>query len=97
MKLDTRNIDLVKQYFKDKPVMKAYLFGSFATGIAKQESDVDILVELDYAKPIGLDFVQMQIDLESILNKKVDLVSSNGLSKYIVPFIENEKILIYAK
>lgn len=97
MKLDIGNINLVKQYFKDKPVIKAYLFGSFATGVAKQESDVDILVELDYTKPIGLEFIQMQFDLESILNKKVDLISSNGLSKYILPFVENDKILIYAK
>jgi uncharacterized protein len=97
MKLDTNNINLVKQYFKDKPVMKAYLFGSFATGLAQNESDVDILVELDYTNPIGLEFIQMQFDLESLLKKKVDLVSSNGISKYITPLIENEKILIYAK
>ena len=97
MVLNALNINLVKQYFKDKPISRAYLFGSFATGLATEDSDIDILVELDYSNPIGLEFIQMQFDLESILQKKVDLVSSNGLSKYIRPFIENDKILIYAK
>jgi hypothetical protein len=39
----------------------------------------------------------MKIDLEKLLNSKVDLVSSNGLSKYIKPIVENEKQLIYAR
>jgi predicted nucleotidyltransferase len=39
----------------------------------------------------------MKIDLEKILNTKVDLVSSNGLSKYIKPLVDNEKRLIYAR
>jgi len=39
----------------------------------------------------------MKIDLENILNTKVDLVSSNGLSQYIKPRVDNEKQLIYAK
>ena len=73
------NFDLIRQYFIDKPVKKAYLFGSFANNMALPDSDVDILVDLDYSKPIGLEFVQMKFDLETILNKKVDLVSSNGL------------------
>jgi predicted nucleotidyltransferase len=91
------NFDLVRAYFTDKPVKKAYLFGSFANSTSLPESDVDILVELDYTKPIGLEFVQMKLDLESILNKKVDLVSSNGLSKHIRPFVEHDKVLIYAR
>ena len=43
---------------------------------------------------------QQRINKESIgkvLNKKVDLVSSNGLSPYIKPLVENEKQLVYAR
>jgi hypothetical protein len=36
----------------------------------------------------------MKIDLEQLLNTKVDLVSSNGVSKYIKPLIDHEKKLI---
>lgn len=80
-----------------RPVLKAYLFGSYASGTAVDESDVDILVELDYSQKIGLQFIQMKLDLEKILDKEVDLVSSNGISKYIKPLIDREKRLIYEK
>jgi predicted nucleotidyltransferase len=60
-------------------------------------SDIDILVDLDYSHKIGLQFIQMKIDLEKLLNSKVDLVSSNGLSKYIKPIVDGEKQLIYTR
>jgi hypothetical protein len=39
----------------------------------------------------------MQIDLKELLGKKVDLVSEKGVSKYIKPIINQEKLLIYAR
>lgn len=84
-------------FFKSKPVLKAYVFGSYSKGEASENSDIDLLVELDYKRPIGLAFIGMQLELESLLNKKVDLVSANGLSKYIKPIIDKEKQLIYAR
>ncbi len=97
MKLSDKNILKINNYFKDKPVLKAYLFGSQVTGKANRESDIDILVELDYSQSIGLLFIQMQIELEDMLKKKVDLVSSRGISKFIRPIVDNEKKLIYAR
>lgn len=47
----------------------------------KKNSDVDILVELDYSKHIGLGFVGMKLDLENRLHKNIDLVLSNSISK----------------
>ncbi|MFN8346172.1 MAG: nucleotidyltransferase family protein [Spirosomataceae bacterium] len=86
----------LKNYFAAKPVKKAYIFGSYSRNEQTEESDIDILVELDYDK--GADFflfVEMQEELSRILAKKVDLVSANGLSKYIKPYIEADKKLIY--
>mgnify|MGYP006335037475 CR=1 FL=1 len=97
MKLSTSKIEKIKAYFKTKPVLKAYLFGSYNRNEATEVSDIDLLVELDYSQRIGLQFIQMQLDLESILNQKVDLVSSNAMSKYIKPIVDKEKKLIYAK
>jgi len=97
MHLDKKIIKTINDYFRTRPVLKAYLFGSFVRGDADDQSDIDILVDLDYTQRIGLQFIQMKIDLEKLLNTKVDLVSSNGLSKYIKPFVDNEKQLIYAK
>ncbi|MEB2781316.1 nucleotidyltransferase family protein [Algoriphagus persicinus] len=97
MNLDPTKLLAIKEYFRTQPVVKAYLFGSFARGQADELSDIDILVDLDYSQRIGLGFVQMQLELEEILNSKVDLVSTKGLSKYIKPIIDDEKKLIYAR
>jgi hypothetical protein len=91
------NIELIRNYFFSKPVRKAFLFGSMSRGESSAESDVDILVELDYSKPIGLEFVQMQLDLQDLLNKKVDLITLNSLSRHIKPFVDKEKVLIYER
>lgn len=97
MSLNDDKIKTISNYFRSRPVLKAYLFGSYVRGEADQQSDIDILVDLDYSQKIGLQFIQMKIDLEKLLNTKVDLVSSNGLSKYIKPLVDNEKQLIYAR
>ena len=97
MNLDSNQIESIEKYFRTRPVLKAYLFGSYVRGEADNQSDIDILVDLDHTKTIGLQFIQMKLDLEKILNSKVDLVSSNGLSKYIKPIIDGEKQLIYAQ
>jgi len=97
MRLTAKDIQIVKDYFSGQPVTKAYLFGSYSRNEADKNSDVDILVDLDYSKHIGLGFVTMQSELQEKLRKKVDLVSSRALSKYIKPFIEQEKVLIYER
>lgn len=87
----------LKDYFSDKPIKRAYLFGSFARNEEKSDSDLDILVELDYTEPIGMKFFGFQADLEDLLNIKVDLLTTDGLSKYVKPFIDRDKILIYER
>lgn len=85
------------QFFLGKPVKKAYLFGSYARNEAKPESDIDILVELDYEQPIGMKFFDFQAELEDLLDMKVDLVTIDGLSKHVKPFIDKDKTLIYER
>ncbi len=56
-------IEKIKGVLKNKPVQNAYLFGSAARADETVDSDVDILVELDYSKPIGLEFIKMKLQL----------------------------------
>ena len=97
MNMSKENISILQNYFKDKPIFKAFVFGSFARGDADKNSDYDILVELDYSKKIGMEFIQMQIDLADLLTKNVDLVSDKALSRYVRPFVDRDKILIYER
>lgn len=90
-------ISKIQKFFLDQPVIKAYIFGSFARGDNDEKSDIDIMVELDFRQKIGLNFVRMQLDLQELLSKKVDLVCEGAVSKYILPVIDKEKILIYEK
>ena len=87
----------LRRYFQDRPIHRAYVFGSYARKGATRRSDVDILVELDHSEPIGLKFFRFQLELESLLKKKVDLVSAEGLSRHLKPLIDLEKVLIYEK
>lgn len=87
----------IADFLKDRPVKRAFLFGSAARNEDDEQSNIDILVELDYSKPIGLDFVRMKLELEDLLNKRVDLLTSNSISKHLLPFIDSEKILIYER
>lgn len=85
------------EYFRTKPVKRAYLFGSYVRGEQSEDSDIDILVELDYEN--GADFfgfIQMHDELSDLLKKPIDLLSANGLSIFIKPYIDAEKQLIYA-
>ena len=83
-------------FFIDKPISKAYLFGSYASNEQTLESDVDILV--DFEKQANLfDLIRLQQNLSELLNLKVDLLTSKGVSKFILPYIEKDKILIYEK
>ncbi len=95
MHLAEKDIKIISKYFRDKPVLKAYIFGSYSRDEALKDSDVDILVDLDYSQHIGLGFVQMKLDLEKQLHRPVDLVSSQAISKHLLPFINKDKQLIY--
>ena len=97
MELSSQTIKTISHFFSGLPVKKAYLFGSYSRNDADEDSDIDILVELDHTTPIGLQFFTYGEELQDILKKKVDIVSYEGLSKYIKPFVDKDKVLIYER
>jgi predicted nucleotidyltransferase len=97
MNLSTADKLILQQFFAGKPIKKAYLFGSYARNEADSKSDIDIMVELDYNKPIGMKFFTYHEELEELLQKKVDLVSTDGISRHVRPFVDKDKILIYER
>ena len=65
--------DRLSPIFNKNGVHKAILFGSYATGVATEESDVDIVAYMDSDIDI-LDFCAMSVDVEDALSKKVDFI-----------------------
>ena len=88
---------VVSDYFKDKPVRKVWLFGSYARGEADAESDVDVMLDLDRTTPIGLKFFGWSDDLAEIFKKKVDVISSDGVNNRLMPYIQKDMTLIYER
>ena len=87
----------IADYFKTQPVLKAWLFGSYARGEETPISDVDILVVLDHSQPIGLKYFGMWNDLEQLLDRSVDLVTEGSLADFARKSVEQDKILIYER
>lgn len=92
-------IQIIAKYFETQPVLKAWLFGSFARGEEKPWSDVDILFIPDYSgKPFTLlTMGGMYLDLRELLGREVDLVEEGSLRPYAVESVERDKKLIYDK
>jgi predicted nucleotidyltransferase len=98
MQLSASDKVILQHYFAELPIKRAYVFGSYVRHEAlKESSDLDILVELDHTNPIGMNFFTYQSDLQNLLKRKVDLVSSEGISPHIKPRVDQEKILIYER
>ena len=95
MELSTSQINQIKTFFADKPVKKIYMFGSYARGEADENSDIDLLIDWDYSKSIGLNYVFWREEMEEILHKEVDFVSLKWISPIIEKYVNNDKILIY--
>lgn len=91
------DIEKIKRYLSSQPVVKAWLFGSFARGEEREDSDVDILVQFSKGVRIGLRYFHMINDLEKLADRKVDLVELSTLDPFVVPFVNKEKILIYER
>ncbi len=73
---------------RDFSVKEIGVFGSFSDGSQTEFSDIDILVELE--KPIGWSFFTLELYLQKIFNKKIDLVTKNSLKSQISKKILNQ-------
>ncbi len=89
-------IQTIIDCLKTHPIEKAYIFGSMARNEETRSSDIDLLVTVDSNMSL-FDFIKIQQKLESELKKTIDLISDEGLSAYIAPYINQDKVLIYER
>lgn len=90
-------VNTITEYFKTKPISKAWIFGSFARGEEREDSDVDIIVRLMPGTKMGFAYFGMICDLEDKLSRSVDLVVDGDLLPFARESAENDKILIYER
>ena len=75
---------------REFPLRRMALFGSCARGDAREDSDIDILVEVDAS--IGLRFVTLAERLEALLGHSVDLFSRRAIKPSLWKEIEPELV-----
>jgi uncharacterized protein len=66
---------------RDYSVKEIGLFGSFSDNTFSENSDIDILIELE--RPIGWKYFTLEIFLERTFGRKIDLVTKNALKEQI--------------
>ncbi len=81
--------DTLKEDFKVKSIK---IFGSYAEGRQKEDSDLDLIVDF-FETPTYFDIVKLEDYLSGILNIKVDLLTEEGISPHILLYIEEVKVL----
>ena len=74
--------------YKKYKVKKIGLFGSYADNNFNEDSDIDILIELE--KPIGWKLFTLEILLEKTFGKKIDLLTKNAIKEQIKENILNQ-------
>ena len=89
IRLINQNIEKLKQRYTIKSIA---LYGSYARGEQDSSSDIDLLV--DFTQPIGMEIIDLTLDMEKILNSKVDIVTYNAIKNRLFKYIKDE--LVYA-
>jgi uncharacterized protein len=97
MKLSrTEILNILRQ---QKPVLaqkysldKLGLFGSHARNEASAHSDIDILV--DFNKPVGMEIVELTLELEEALQNPVDIVTMNAVRNRLFAYIKQDLIYV---
>ncbi len=72
---------------KNMGVASIALFGSFVRDEANETSDVDVLVDFEEGKKNYSNFINLAYFLDELLGRKTEVVTREGLSKYIGPKI----------
>jgi len=93
-----RREDILVALRNAKPLLDSFgvahvsLFGSFARDEAREDSDVDVLVE--FTRPIGMfDFVRLQRELGDRFGRKVEIVTRAALRPQLRDRILAEAVL----
>ena len=98
-KMNGQIYEQISEYFATQPVLKAWVFGSYARGEETEESDVDILVVFDRKNhSVGLlEHVRMMNSLESLLQRRIDLVEDGTLLPFATDSANHDRKLLYER
>ena len=79
---------------KENKVSRAGIFGSYARGEQKEDSDIDLLIEVNDKKFSLIDLIGIEIELRKAVGKKIDLITYKGINPSIKEEILKEEVRI---
>ena len=85
--------ELKEELFKKYNIKSMGIFGSYARGDEKPDSDVDVLVEYNNI-PTLFELCNLEINLEGYLKRRVDLVEKYSIKKGLEDHILNEVVYL---
>ncbi len=83
------NLVLLKEKY---PLESIGLFGSYSRNEQSELSDIDLIVS--FTRPVGMELIDLSFELEDILKKKIDLVSTKGIKQKYFDAIKKD--ILYA-
>ncbi|HDT11466.1 MAG TPA: hypothetical protein ENN58_01870 [bacterium] len=85
----------LSSFCQENGIVFVALFGSFARGDEKPDSDIDLMVRFSDTKSL-FQIIEIKNKLTEIFGREIDLVTENSLSPYLKDKILNEMEEIYA-
>ena len=73
-------------------VCRIGFFGSYVHGQQRADSDIDLLVIFDKGQKTIDNYMHLYDYVESLFEQKVDLLTPEGISRYIRPYVEKEAV-----
>lgn len=93
-------ISSLKKLCQVNKVKSLYVFGSVLTDKFNENSDIDLLVDIDSNDPFEYadNYFNLKFSLQELFNRPVDLLENKSISNpFIRQNIDSSKFLIYAK
>ena len=89
-----RILEKIAQALKEQGATKVAIFGSYARGEERPESDIDVIVEFSERKSL-LELVKIERELSETLGIKVDLLTEKSISPYLIDIVRQQMEVIY--
>ena len=91
-------VPIIQTVLSGKPVIRAWIFGSYSRGEETPQSDVDILVQYDNNSRLSLmDISRIMVELSKALGIQVDLVEDGRLLPFAAESANRDRILVYER
>jgi uncharacterized protein len=86
--------DTIIKILRGYGAVKISIFGSFARGEERPESDIEIIVKFDKLKSL-LQLIHIEEEIKNAVQYNIDLLTENSINPYLIDSIRRDEVVIY--